>query len=283
MKTKIKMQFDVEVAKDVGTDSAIILSNIEFWVFTNETRGSEKHHHKNKYWTYNSAKAFQEQFPYLTEKQIRYCLKKLEDSGYIETGNFNQHNYDRTKWYSLKSKKPVTKLGNGSHKNVTPIPDNKPDNKPYNSKAEILKTYMDLGGFKNGPHRIDSIEKNKKETLYKDFVKTYNYMFDTRKRSTTWGDNCDYWLKKYSYEEIKDAIVRMRLVKWWGNKDPKDPPTLDLLFMIETKKGKKLDLIDYLLNLPEPKIEGTLRDSDSKLIDALASGYFNKKGGENNG
>lgn len=91
--------FDSEVAKLVGVNAAVLFKNIEYWVEKNATNGQNEH--DGRYWTYNSVKAYSEQFPYLTQKQIRTALSKLEDSGLVMTGAFNDVPYDRTKWYTL--------------------------------------------------------------------------------------------------------------------------------------------------------------------------------------
>ncbi len=94
--------FDSEVAELVGVNAAVLFKNIEFWVEKNATNGQNEH--DGRFWTYNSVKAFSEQFPYLTEKQIRSALKKLEDCGLVITGTYNEMAYDRTKWYTLTEK-----------------------------------------------------------------------------------------------------------------------------------------------------------------------------------
>ena len=83
----IAKTFDDEVAKKVGTDAAIILANIQFWVAKNQA--NEKHFHDGKYWTYNSVNAYVQLFSYLSKKQIQTCLDKLEKNGYIVCGNYN--------------------------------------------------------------------------------------------------------------------------------------------------------------------------------------------------
>jgi len=90
--------FDADVAIDVGVNAAIIYRNIQYWCEKNRT--NDQHFYDGFYWTYNSISAFCEQFPYLSEKQIRSSLKILEDNGYIKSGNYNKVAYDRTKWYA---------------------------------------------------------------------------------------------------------------------------------------------------------------------------------------
>lgn len=91
--------FNVEAAKMIGIEGAILLKNIWWWCEKNAA--NEQNIHDGKAWTYNSIKAFGELFPYMTEKTIRNALKKMEKAGLIETGNYNKSAYDRTLWYSI--------------------------------------------------------------------------------------------------------------------------------------------------------------------------------------
>ena len=94
--------FNVSIAVRYGIAEAIILNNLWYWVKKNEANGTNCF--ENEYWTYNSIKAFEKLFPYLTNKQIRTTLKHLVDEGLIKTGNFNKSDYDHTTWYSFTEK-----------------------------------------------------------------------------------------------------------------------------------------------------------------------------------
>lgn len=133
--------FDVYIAKEYGLHCAIILQNIAFWIEKN--KANEKHFHDGTYWTYNSVKAFGDMFPYLTTKQIRTALQRLEDEGLVKTGKYNDLAYDHTKWYALTEKGnslfhlwkydlPQRAKGNASEGKAIPDinTDNKPDNIP---------------------------------------------------------------------------------------------------------------------------------------------------------
>ena len=98
-KVLIKMQFDPLIAKDIGVEEAIMLSNIEYWCIKNEA--NKKHYYEGTYWTYNTQEAFEELFSFWTRAQIRRILGNLEDKNYIKSGNFNKAKYDQTKWYSI--------------------------------------------------------------------------------------------------------------------------------------------------------------------------------------
>lgn len=94
--------FDSEVAKEYGLVEAILLQNFAFWIAKNEA--NERNYYDGRYWTYNSVKAFQELFPYITTKQLRRALDHIIAEGLIMTGNYNADRYNRTLWYALTEK-----------------------------------------------------------------------------------------------------------------------------------------------------------------------------------
>lgn len=97
-----KHYFDTDVAKDCGINAAIVFENIKFWVQHNQKSG--KNFKEGKHWMYSTQAELSEQFEYLSVKQVRTALAKLEAAGYIIKGNFNRSGYDRTCWYSLGEK-----------------------------------------------------------------------------------------------------------------------------------------------------------------------------------
>lgn len=97
--------FDTDVAGMVGVAAAAIAQNIKFW--SDHSRANGKKFYDGAYWAYNSVEAFREQFPYLSPKQIRTALDKLEAAGLIKTGVYNKDNRDRTKWYTFCSEAVV--------------------------------------------------------------------------------------------------------------------------------------------------------------------------------
>lgn len=192
--------FDSRIAEKVGVNSAIILNNLYFWVEKN--KANDCNFHDGYYWTYNSQKAFSELFPYFTQKQIRYAIKKLIDMEIIITGNYNELSYDRTLWYAITEKgyelllgkascaspeaicqncqmdSPIateaicqncqmemTELSNRSDKIVKPIPDIKPDIKPDIIYDENFEKLWKMLPPRPGD-RKDKVSKERKKELY---------------------------------------------------------------------------------------------------------------------
>ena len=131
-------QFDPAIAARVGLNAAVIYQNLFYWAEKNAANG--RHFYDGRWWTYNSVSAFADLFPYLTGKQIRTALDKLESSGLIVSGCFNKSAYDRTKWYSptcLNAQTDLPKKTNENDQKGEPIPDINTNNKPDINKIEV--------------------------------------------------------------------------------------------------------------------------------------------------
>lgn len=89
---------NVSIANQVGAECALIYRKLCAWVKHNIQ--NEKNFHDGLHWTYNSTKAFEEEFTYFSCQKIGRLLKKLEESGLIKKGNYNKMPFDRTCWYA---------------------------------------------------------------------------------------------------------------------------------------------------------------------------------------
>lgn len=99
--------FDIDLAKEYGIEEAIMIENIAFWIKKN--MANNKHFIENKYWTFNSARAFNELFPYMNPSKINRTLKKLEKLGILEIGNHNKAAYDKTSWFTIVNEEILEK------------------------------------------------------------------------------------------------------------------------------------------------------------------------------
>lgn len=110
--------FDTDHAKTYGLVEAVLISNFEHWISKNVA--NKRHEHDGKVWTYNSLKAFEELFPYLTPNQIRRAVDSVVKQGVLIRGNYNQSSYDRTSWFafsdSFAAQIHLAKITNGNGK-----------------------------------------------------------------------------------------------------------------------------------------------------------------------
>ena len=92
--------FDVSDAVKHGVEIAVLLQNIRYWLEVNAA--NDNNLHDGEVWTFNSARAYAELFPYMKAEKIQRLLKKMEELGLLISGNYNRSAHDRTKWYSIK-------------------------------------------------------------------------------------------------------------------------------------------------------------------------------------
>ena len=142
--------FDIDIATEYGILEAILLNNLWFWIEKNKANNTN--FYDGYYWTYNSTRAFNELFPYVSQRQIQTALKRLIDSEILITGNYNKSTYDRTLWYAFskkgkcimqKCKMEDAKMLNGLGENVEPIPDINSNNKPNNKPNKFIKPTLE--------------------------------------------------------------------------------------------------------------------------------------------
>lgn len=124
--------FNVHHAAQYGIHEAILIANLEFWLAKN--KANRKHFHDGRTWTYNSAKAYAELFPYFSSHQVRRTIDSLETQGVVVKGNYNSNAYDKTLWLAFTddfalSLEPLADLPQGRGKSRTSLTntDSKPD------------------------------------------------------------------------------------------------------------------------------------------------------------
>lgn len=229
--------FDPQIAQEYGVNAAIIFQNLAYWIEHN--RANETNFHDGRYWTYNSVRAFTELFPYLTDKQIRGALKKLEEGGMILVGNYNKSAYDRTRWYALaekglsiytKGQMNFADRENEKAPEGEPIPDinanvttsDKPDigapkkepRHKYGEYSNVLLSDADLAKLKaefptdweERIERLSSYMESKGKT-YKNHLATIRNWArrDSESQSKRAGRNESHWEKTEEEKQDEDA------------------------------------------------------------------------------
>lgn len=94
--------FNVELAKQYDTDTAIFLAHLKHWAFKN--LANKKHIHDGLVWSYDTLEAMADIFPYWSKRQLERVINNCVKCGLVVKGNYNATNYDRTCWYALTYK-----------------------------------------------------------------------------------------------------------------------------------------------------------------------------------
>ena len=85
-------------------NEAIVLNQLNYWIEINKK--AEKNLVDGKYWVYNSYSDWRiNNFPYWSEKTIQRTFTRLESKGIVISANYNKLAIDKTKWYTINTKK----------------------------------------------------------------------------------------------------------------------------------------------------------------------------------
>ena len=212
MKERNAHSFNIDEAVKHGVNKAVILYNIRYWLEQN--LANRKNIHDGYVWTFNSARAFAELFPYIKPRSISRYLSELEEAGELISGTYNKVKYDKTKWYSMPSyaiddaisqndqsigqiDQSNSQIDESTRQIGEPIPDSKPNKKPYSKQSNFNETekkeILDkqdfsnsdlLGNLKKSNSDLKAIERkappfiplvppSSSETAFADFWKAY--------------------------------------------------------------------------------------------------------------
>jgi hypothetical protein len=95
-----KHSFSVKVAEQYGIEKAILLDNFFFWCQQNAANG--KNIHQGRAYTYNTAEAFAQLFPYMKARKIAELLRQMETDGLLQS--LQNQGTNRVKSYTLTDK-----------------------------------------------------------------------------------------------------------------------------------------------------------------------------------
>lgn len=85
-------------------NEAIVLNQLNYWLEINKK--ADKNFIDDRYWVYNSYSDWKaNDFPYWSEKTIQRAFTRLESKGVVISANYNKLAIDKTKWYTINTKK----------------------------------------------------------------------------------------------------------------------------------------------------------------------------------
>lgn len=191
--------FDPDIAKRVGVHAAVLYQNIVWWCAKNAANGHNQH--DGYHWTYNSVRAWSELFPYMTPKQIRTSLERLEADGMILSGSYNKSAYDRTKCFCPASQAHLPAKANELATEGKPIPVVTTDIKPeevLGAKApKQRKPEIDLpdGWIPNDKNVQDALDRGFTQQEIEDEADRFgNFHRSKQNRYRDWDAAWRTWL-----------------------------------------------------------------------------------------
>lgn len=215
--------FDINIAKGYGIEEAILLKNIYGWIMKN--KANNKHFYNNRYWTYNSARAFAELFPYMSARSISRKLTELQSKGIIMIDNFNDNKYDRTQWYALTDK--GLELFNGVIVQEKEEPKEKEfDTNKINTVIELYKqtckSFNELKTLSN--KRKTAISARLKSYTLDDFKTVFTNAEDSDflkgNNNKNWKADFDWMMKDDNFAKILEGNYNKNKAKASAKYEP---------------------------------------------------------------
>jgi len=84
-----------ELARKIGLNQAIVLQQLHYWI----SKSNKKY--EDKYWVYNTAEEWQEQFSFWSVDTIKRTFLKLKKDGYISVKQLSEDKRNKTNYYTI--------------------------------------------------------------------------------------------------------------------------------------------------------------------------------------
>ena len=278
--------FNIEIATKYGIEQAIFIHNLYFWIKKNVA--NKTNFYDGRYWTYNSAKAYAELFPYMNESKIYRVIKNLIENGFILKGNYNENKYIQTAWYAFTDNAisilqncgyDITNMINSSLQNKE-----KHFAKMENGNCNSWECITDNNTNKNTYSNTDNINCEKEFSQTQLSKPKYSKLLGLTKENLNVKqstiDKIDNAFEQLIFpvddEEVKRLYFVLCCSPKWGNK------TLHALQM-SLNKVQHYDR-DFILKLIEDSIAGgwqglVFENTDAKYQDYLRSKRNAQMGG----
>jgi len=181
--------FNTEAAQLYGVDGAIMLHHLAFWVYRNKL--NQKNEIDGHTWTWNSASAFTEIFPFWKDNQIRRILTNLEKDGAIISAVHNRARWDRTKWYTITEKvQQFYQFHKSEHASKEIV------------KSKSKKKKMDV---KKSKHQYQIVTSDKTQIVYPYEEKEFENIWNLWKQ-----DRSNRKIKKYTKVGEQTALKKLQ-------------------------------------------------------------------------
>lgn len=167
--------FNPIFAQRYGMVAAVLIHDFAYWTAKNRANG--KHMHDGLCWTYNSAKAFQVQYPYMSRSQIYSALKKMQDDGLIVKGDYNTDKWVHTPWYA------ITENGYAVISECA-VESEKRCNRRDSENQTVERSEAEQSSFENCDNDVEDFERGRSKN-----ATTYTYTYNTILNSTNTDDH----------------------------------------------------------------------------------------------
>ena len=195
--------FNVNVAKKVGVNKAILLQYIEFWVDKN--KANKVLIYEGKAWVYHTASGFEEIFSYMKANTIAKYLVELEKERYLHSSQNiekGKNRNNRVKYYTLGDAYFSITEKEAQNQNECAKNQNEPAQN-QNECAKNQNVYNDISLENNNISKSEVTKELDKQELDKQTLYRYSDKIDDF-FAKTW----EIYPRKVGKKEAKEKFKR---------------------------------------------------------------------------
>ena len=171
------------LATAIGLEAAVVLQQLHFLIriklerHKEHPKESERDIHAGRIWVWNSYQKWQENyFSFLSVRSLQRIFLNLEKKRLIFAANYNEHNLNKTKWYSINYDHSLIKAITTTGTTASPKKNEKDNSLVVNSDQR--ETVVDSANLAHSTCQIGAYDSaklapsNTKNTI--KFYKDYN-------------------------------------------------------------------------------------------------------------
>ncbi len=264
------------LAAAVGLEAAVVLQQLHFLIriklerHREHPRESGRDIHDGRIWVWNSYQKWKENyFSFLSVRSLQRIFLNLERKGLIVAGNYNEHNLDKTKWYSVNYDHPlikgITTTGIAEYNNSLVV------------NSDQRETVIDGAKLAHSTCQIGTIDSANLALSY-----TKNTTKTSTKTTTTNQDELllTEFYKKENHEQTRR---KQRSIKSESSSDIRGKPlgietaeikvTASDAFPIPATAAEAYEIINKVLKIVYPNNEGI--KNKSKLVHVMKKKLMN--------
>lgn len=200
--SKESHQFSTDAAKKVGVNAAIIFGHLIFLHKANLNRADSWDGFR--YWIKKTARAFEAMYPYLSQKEIRGALDRLQKDGYIlSVAGLSENKFDRAKSFSIEQLGFDLYEIAAEERHVFAC-DKRANGRLPKGKSDVTQR---ANAYSYNPYKENNIGENANEYAFLDFWNDYDYKVGSKKKAQAAFEK----LKPLEREQIRDTLAMYKV------------------------------------------------------------------------
>ena len=204
---------DIDLAKVIGLNEAIVLQQINYWLHVGGGKNADGRH-----WIKHTISEFlKKDFPFWSRSTVKRIIANCEKEGFLLVKNLNRAGFDKSKWYSVDERK-LDEVMNHASGQIEPSHGSKRTDATGQIEPTYTREYTE-NTTETTTNKINSSSKDER-IPYSEIIDYLNQQTGQALRPTTklyrklirarWGEG-------YKLQDFK-TVIDNKKKEWQGTK-----------------------------------------------------------------